>query len=60
MQAKPDKPNEIPAHPLYRPLLGRAGFPTDIAPLARLLLGPGGRYITGQIINVNGGTHFNV
>ena len=60
MQAKPDKPHEIPAHPLYRPLLGRAGFPTDIAPLARLLLGPGGRYITGQIINVNGGTHFNV
>ena len=56
MQAKPDKPNEIPPHPIYRPLLGRAGFPTDVAPLARLLLGPGGRYITGQIINVNGGS----
>jgi NAD(P)-dependent dehydrogenase (short-subunit alcohol dehydrogenase family) len=60
MQAKPDKPNEIPAHPIYRPLLGRAGWPTDAAPLARLLLGPGGRYITGQLINVNGGTYFNV
>jgi NAD(P)-dependent dehydrogenase (short-subunit alcohol dehydrogenase family) len=60
MQAKPDKPNEIPAHPIYRPLLGRAGWPTDAAPLARVLLGPGGRYITGQIINVNGGTYFNV
>jgi len=60
MLARPDKPNEIPAHPIYRPLLGRAGWPDDIAPLARLLLGPGGRYITGQIINVSGGTYFNV
>jgi NAD(P)-dependent dehydrogenase (short-subunit alcohol dehydrogenase family) len=59
MLAPPDKPNEIPPHPVYRPLLGRAGWPTDFAPLARLLLGPGGRYITGQIINVNGGTYFN-
>ena len=39
---------------------GRAGWPDDIAPLARLLVGPGGRYITGQIINVSGGTYFNV
>jgi 3-oxoacyl-[acyl-carrier protein] reductase len=60
MLARPGKPNEIPEHPVYRPLLGRAGWPTDIAPLARLLLGPGGRYITGQIINVSGGTYFNV
>jgi NAD(P)-dependent dehydrogenase (short-subunit alcohol dehydrogenase family) len=60
MLARPDKPHEIPAHPVYRPLLGRAGWPDDIAPLARLLLGPGGRYITGQIINVSGGTYFNV
>jgi NAD(P)-dependent dehydrogenase (short-subunit alcohol dehydrogenase family) len=59
MLAKPDKPNEIPAHPVYRPLLGRAAWPTDIAPLARLLVGPGGRYITGQLINVNGGTYFH-
>ncbi len=60
MLAKPDKPNEIPAHPIYRPLMGRAAWPTDFAPLTRLLLGPGGRYITGQIINVNGGTYFGV
>ena len=60
MLARPGKPNEIPEHPVYRPLLGRAGWPADIAPLARLLLGPGGRYITGQIINVSGGTYFNV
>src|SRR4029079_8595961 len=60
MLAKPGKPNEIPAHPLYRPLLGRAAWPEDFAPLTRFLLGPGARYITGQIINVNGGTYFGV
>jgi NAD(P)-dependent dehydrogenase (short-subunit alcohol dehydrogenase family) len=59
MLAKPETPNVIPAHPVYTPRLGRAGWPSDFAPLTRLLLGPGGRYITGQIINVNGGTYFN-
>jgi len=58
MLARPDRPNEIPSHPLYRPILGRAAWPTDFAPLTRFLLGPGARYITGQIINVNGGTYF--
>jgi 3-oxoacyl-[acyl-carrier protein] reductase len=60
MLAREGKPNEIPSHPLYRPILGRAAWPTDFAPLTRFLLGPGARYITGQIINVNGGTHFGV
>lgn len=59
MLAKPGKPNEIPSHPLYRPKLGRAAWPTDFAPLARFLVGPGARYITGQLVNVNGGTYFN-
>jgi len=58
MLAKPDKPNEIPAHPIYRPLVGRAAWPSDFAPAARFLVGPGARYITGQTINVNGGTFF--
>jgi 3-oxoacyl-[acyl-carrier protein] reductase len=58
MLARPDKPNEIPPHPIYRPLLGRAAWPEDFAPLARFLVGPGARYITGQTINVNGGTYF--
>ena len=43
MLARPGKPDEIPAHPVYRPLLGRAAWPSDIAPLARLLVGPGAR-----------------
>jgi NAD(P)-dependent dehydrogenase (short-subunit alcohol dehydrogenase family) len=58
MLARPGKPDEIPPHPIYRPLLGRAAWPTDFAPLARFLLGPGARYITGQTINVSGGTYF--
>jgi NAD(P)-dependent dehydrogenase (short-subunit alcohol dehydrogenase family) len=60
MLARPETPNEIPKHPVYRPLLGRAGLPDDFAPLTRFLVGPGARYITGQIINVNGGTYFGV
>lgn len=34
---------------------GRLGEPEDIAPLVRFLAGPGGRYITGQVIAVDGG-----
>jgi NAD(P)-dependent dehydrogenase (short-subunit alcohol dehydrogenase family) len=58
MLANPAKPLEMPSHSVYRPILGRAAWPTDTAPLARLLVGPGGRYITGQTINVSGGTYF--
>jgi 3-oxoacyl-[acyl-carrier protein] reductase len=37
-------------------LVGRAGVPDDIAEAVRWLAGPGGSFVTGQIINVNGGT----
>lgn len=37
-------------------LVGRAGEPDDIAEAVRWLAGPGGGYVTGQIINVNGGS----
>ncbi|MFI5935839.1 SDR family NAD(P)-dependent oxidoreductase [Actinoplanes sp. NPDC051494] len=37
-------------------LLNRAGEPSDIAEAVRWLAGPGGAFVTGQIINVNGGT----
>jgi 3-oxoacyl-[acyl-carrier protein] reductase len=35
--------------------LGRQGRPDEIAALVRFLVGPEGRYITGQTIHVNGG-----
>jgi 3-oxoacyl-[acyl-carrier protein] reductase len=35
--------------------LGRQGRPEEIAALVRFLVGPEGRYITGQTIHVNGG-----
>ena len=36
--------------------LGRMGQPGDIADVARFLITDAARYITGEIINVNGGT----
>ena len=37
-------------------LVKHAGEPEDVAEAVRWLAGPGGRYVTGQIINVNGGS----
>ncbi|HET6529227.1 MAG TPA: SDR family oxidoreductase [Actinoplanes sp.] len=37
-------------------LVKRAGEPADIAEAVRWLAGPGGSFVTGQIINVNGGS----
>jgi 3-oxoacyl-[acyl-carrier protein] reductase len=36
--------------------LGRWGEPEEIAAVVRFLCGPGGGYITGQTIHVNGGS----
>lgn len=35
--------------------LGRLGTPEDIAPVVRFLAGPGARYMTGQVLVVDGG-----
>ncbi|MFC6884041.1 MULTISPECIES: SDR family oxidoreductase [Actinomadura] len=37
--------------------LGRAGEPDDIAEAARFLAGPESSWITGQVVNVDGGHH---
>lgn len=35
--------------------MGRLGQPEDVAALVRFLAGPGARYITGQVVTVDGG-----
>ena len=45
-----------PAHHLtHGTITGERGKPDDVAAMVRFLAGPGGRYITGQTIHVNGG-----
>ena len=56
----PDTTHPRTEHPLFRPILGRTARPFDVAATTRFLVGPGARYITGQTINVNGGTYFGV
>ena len=43
-------------HSLVRSLAGRRGEPSDIAAAVRFLCGPGASFITGQNLQVNGGT----
>jgi 3-oxoacyl-[acyl-carrier protein] reductase len=50
-----DLPESATADLLSRIPLGRLGDPSDVASLARFLVGPGARYITGQVIAVDGG-----
>ena len=48
----------IPAHFAARPVpLGRPGEPAEIGATVSFLCGPGGRFISGQTIHVNGAWH---
>ena len=42
-------------HQTHATLVGRQGGPEEVAAAVRFLCGPGARYITGQLIHVNGG-----
>ena len=42
------------------PLLGRTGEPEELAATVAFLCSPGGRYITGEVIHVNGGWFMNI
>jgi 3-oxoacyl-[acyl-carrier protein] reductase len=44
-------------HAIHKPLVGRRGRPDEIASAVVWLAGPGGRYITGQTLHVNGGAY---
>ncbi|HJS31857.1 MAG TPA: 3-oxoacyl-ACP reductase FabG [Alphaproteobacteria bacterium] len=44
-------------HTINVTLVGRRGVPEEVAAMVRYLCGPGGRYITGQTMHVNGGTY---
>ena len=44
-------------HRRNQTLTGEHGKPQDIASTVRFLCGPGGRYITGQTLHVNGGAY---
>jgi 3-oxoacyl-[acyl-carrier protein] reductase len=47
-----------PAHHASHPtLLGRRGHPDEIASAVVWLAGPGGRYVTGQTLHINGGAY---
>lgn len=45
------------AHAANPSLLGRLGRMSEIAAMVRYLAGPGGRFVTGQAIHVNGGAY---
>jgi 3-oxoacyl-[acyl-carrier protein] reductase len=53
----PSAPGEPAHHATRQTLLGRRGHPDEIAAAVRWLAGPGGRFVTGQTIHVNGGTY---
>lgn len=44
-------------HKTHGTLVGRRGTPEEVASIVRYLVGPAGRYITGQAIHVNGGAY---
>ena len=54
-------PGEMSEHFRIRPIpVGRGGTAEEAAAMVRFLCGPQARYITGQVIHVNGGWHSTI
>lgn len=48
----------VPQHHVsHDTLVGRRGQPSELAGLVRFLCGPQARYMTGQMLHINGGAH---
>ena len=55
---KPSSASAGPAHhAIHETVLGRRGRPDEIASVVVWLAGPGGRYVTGETVHVNGGAY---
>ena len=54
---RPAGQTEPQHHAFAHTLTGERGKPEDIAATIRFLCGPGARYITGQVLHVNGGAY---
>lgn len=55
VRGSPSSPGQPQHHGHSATLVGRRGRPDEVAAMVRYLVGPHGRYITGQTVHVNGG-----
>lgn len=55
IRGSPSSPGQPQHHGHSATLVGRRGRPEEVAAMVRYLVGPHGRYITGQTVHVNGG-----
>ncbi len=58
---RPSEPGGMSAHFREKPIpVGRAGTAEEVAAMVRFLVGPNGRYITGETIHMNGAWYVSI